>query len=843
MTWHTLSLTTVFSALSLVITLAPVIARSPDFSLAANAITATPKATDLLETGKTAYRQGRFTEAATAWQTASQRYHTTGDRLNEALSLSYLSLVQQELNQWAAAQTAIAQSLQILKDTPAPAALSAHIFNTQARLLLNTGKAEAAIDYWQQAQKLYDQTGDQVGSLGSQINQAQALETLGFHRRAKQTLEAINQQLSKLPDSDLKLAGLRNLGTALQTFGDYEGSWIALKQGLDLAEKLAIQPEISSLQLNLGKTALNAGHLETADSYFEAAEASAQNPLERLQARLNHFTLYLQTGHTEAATALVPELQSQFKALPNNRQGIYSTVNFAASVNRLEHPEQVIPLSELTQLLSQAVQSARSLSDPVAEAYALRQLGQVYIHAKQPQTALEVTQRALQLARQTETATLLSQAAWQQGRLLKQLGQRKDAISAYNEAVSNLKSLRGDLVSSNPDIQFSFRDSVEPIYRELVTLLLDDPNQTNLVQARQLIESLQVAELDNFFREACLDQTQQIDQVDPTATVVYPIILSDRLALIASTAGQPLRYYTTPTNEAATKKIIADFQGSLNPAFSGQESRQIGKQLYDLLIRPMEADQSLKQTKTLVFVLDGKLRNVPMSALYDGQQYLLEKYAITLSPGLQLMAAHKLNSQNLKAVVAGISEARFGNKALPAVANEIKDIVRLVSATKLVNQQFTVQSLQQELQTNQANVVHLATHGQFSSHLEDTFLMTWDGRLDMQELSRLLKSRDRERAIELLVLSACQTAAGDDRAVLGLAGLAVKSGARSTIATLWPVNDKAAASLIAEFYQQLRKPGVTKAEALRQAQLRLLKHTDFVEPFFWSAFVLVGHWQ
>jgi CHAT domain-containing protein len=115
----------------------------------------------------------------------------------------------------------------------------------------------------------------------------------------------------------------------------------------------------------------------------------------------------------------------------------------------------------------------------------------------------------------------------------------------------------------------------------------------------------------------------------------------------------------------------------------------------------------------------------------------------------------------------------------------------------------------------------------------------------VKELSELLRSREgrQSQAIELLVLSACDTATGDDRAALGLAGLAVKSGARSTIATLWPVKDKAAALMMTEFYKNLQKPQVNKAEALRQAQLHLLQKTDFREPFFWSGVVLVGNWQ
>jgi CHAT domain-containing protein len=181
---------------------------------------------------------------------------------------------------------------------------------------------------------------------------------------------------------------------------------------------------------------------------------------------------------------------------------------------------------------------------------------------------------------------------------------------------------------------------------------------------------------------------------------------------------------------------------------------------------------------------------------------------------------------------------------LPEVETEIKSIAQIVSTSKMLNQEFTRSALADRVKTSNARIVHLATHGQFSSRLEDTFLLTWDGRVNVKELSDLLQNRESDpaKAIELLVLSACNTATGDDRAVLGLAGLTIKSGARSTLATLWPVRDKAAARLMTSFYQQLQQPNTSKAEALRRAQIELIDKTDFRDPFFWSAFVLVGNW-
>ena len=160
------------------------------------------------------------------------------------------------------------------------------------------------------------------------------------------------------------------------------------------------------------------------------------------------------------------------------------------------------------------------------------------------------------------------------------------------------------------------------------------------------------------------------------------------------------------------------------------------------------------------------------------------KQAITLSPGLQLLKARSLNPQKESAVVAGISESRNGFRALSAVVSEVKALSQLIPSSTLLNQEFTIEALTKRIQSSEADIIHLATHGQFSSRLEDTFLLTWDGQINVQELSSLLQKRSSNHAIELLVLSACDTATGDDRAALGLAGLAVKSGTRSTVATL-----------------------------------------------------------
>jgi CHAT domain-containing protein len=223
---------------------------------------------------------------------------------------------------------------------------------------------------------------------------------------------------------------------------------------------------------------------------------------------------------------------------------------------------------------------------------------------------------------------------------------------------------------------------------------------------------------------------------------------------------------------------------------------------------------------------------------------LLNKYSLAVSPGMQLLPARSLKPENRKVIIAALSEARQGFKALPAVKSEVIEISSEVSSKLLLNENFNDTSLKQAIESTPFSVLHLATHGQFSSNSNDTFILSWNDKINVKQLSEFLKARNESESkpVELMVLSACQTAKGDNRAILGLAGVAVRSGARSTLATLWAVKDESTAKFMAEFYKNLRKPGISKAEALRQTQLTFLQNADFQHPFYWSAFVLVGNW-
>ncbi|MGI0483787.1 CHAT domain-containing protein [Pantanalinema rosaneae CENA516] len=753
-----------------------------------------------------------------------------------------------------------------VSDRPPPALVRAQTLNQQGVHEWERGQAEAALATWQQSEAAYVAARDETGQLGSQLNQAQAWQTLGQYRRARTLLEQINTRWQTLPDSALKAQSLESLGVTLLRIGDLSASYKTLQSSLAISQALNL--DVSRTLLALGNVARGKKDHQIADPattesaivFYQQAAAAASNPLIRLQARLNLFSLFVDGGQFLQATPLLPEIQSLLTELPPSRATVYAQVNLADSLIKMGWREPTLSTmstpAAIAPLLANAVQQARSLHDSRAEAYALGQLGHLYELSQQWLEAERVTKQALQIADAMQAQDIAVSWQWQLGRILKQQGRTPAAIAAYQQAVATLAKLRGDLIAINPEAQFSFREQVEPIYRQLVQLLLEDsPTQADLQQARSVIEALQLAELNNFFREACLDaKPQQIDQVDTNAAIIYSIILPDRLAVILSLPQQPLRYHFTDlatlsqhhsSTTSVVNQVFDDLFATLNPFVTPQEPLRANQQLYDWLIRPIAADLTNSQVKTLVFVLDGVLQGVPLAALHDGQQYVIENYSIALTPGLQLLPPRSLPPDQLGALAGGLSEARQGFSALPGVAAEMQQIAKIVPTNILLNQSFTQTELANQLNSVTSPIVHLATHGQFSSQAENTFLLTWDGRIQVKDLDQLLENRDRQQRqpIELLILSACQTAVGDRRAALGLAGVAVRSGARSTIATLWSVQDHSTADLITQFYTALKQPGISRAEALRQAQLSLLRSPEYHHPYYWSPFVLVGNWQ
>jgi CHAT domain-containing protein len=180
---------------------------------------------------------------------------------------------------------------------------------------------------------------------------------------------------------------------------------------------------------------------------------------------------------------------------------------------------------------------------------------------------------------------------------------------------------------------------------------------------------------------------------------------------------------------------------------------------------------------------------------------------------------------------------------LPGVKQEVEALSRTLGGTSMLDSRFTVDRFRQEATAGEYRIIHVASHGVFGGNAESSYIMAFDDVLTLDGLQSLLKADQlRQNPIELLSLSACETAEGDERSPLGIAGAAIRARARSVLGTLWPVDDSAARLVMENFFHELRATRALKTEALRKAQLELLRSKEFSQPFFWAPFVLIGNW-
>ncbi|MBV6622415.1 MAG: CHAT domain-containing protein [Rivularia sp. (in: Bacteria)] len=863
----------------------------------------------VVQQGKSYYDSGQYRQAVEKLQQAVKSFAASGDTLNQAITLSNLSLAYQELGEWQQAEDSISQSLEIIGfeiKKPGIKGFSqqkleilAPVLDIYGKLWYKRSQPENALKYWQLAESIYQQLDINQALIQNRINQVQALQSLGLYQQARTVIEQSQQNIDSLP-TPLKTQALLSLGDILRSSGDLQGSQIILEEAIAITKNTPLLAAKS--WLSLGNTFYVRGNLErdrnqktpqnqvtpwqcninTAtsealpfykqadNSYQQAINLASSNNEFSTKVQLNRLSLLVDTGNF--ASALQTSRNIQLSNLPLSRTKVYAQINLARELACLSQQQQlanqVSSWQEIDDILKNAVKTADKLEDKKAKSYAIGNRGSLYeyltiqnqkqnkINLQNLKKAQKFTAEALLLAQPSEAPSIAYQWQWQLGRLANLAGDKDKAVANYQATVNTLELVRDDLLSINSDVQFSFRDNVEPVYRQLVNLLLTNSKnaslpQQNLTSAINLIDSLQLAELENFLRcnlDYLARENRNVAQFQQNAAFIYPIILKDRLEVIYKLPEKSFKSYSN----SVTSEQVVNTAHRLRTAIAKRDTETAIKHsqtVYQWLIKPIEAELEKNQAvETLVFVLDTELRNIPMAILYDqkNKKYLIEKkYALSILPTSRLFNLRR-SSEKLKILAGGISEAlEVENRKFEAInaKDELAQIAELASTQKLLNQEFNQKTLQQKLQNQDFTVLHLATHGNFSSNPEQTYILAYDELLRPNDINRLLGNENQQsNRIELLVLSACQTAEGDNRATLGLAGLAVRAGADSTLATLWKVNDEFTIKLIKRFYQEL-SAGVSKSEALHRAQKALVYGQKYRnEPYDWGAYVLVGNW-
>jgi len=721
------------------------------------------------------------------------------------------------------------------------------------------GAFEQAAVSWTEAAELYERAGKGPEQSDALLRLSDAYRGLGQFRKALENLESAHRLAAQRGDRPRLVVIIGSLGNLYLAAGQDENAARYLSDGLQLAKELGNTGFSAVILNNLGNLwASQKKFPEAIGAYSESltlAKAARNLPLVA-RALINTATASIQVQRYQGAKEQLDQAAEVIKGLAPSHDEAYGLITIGLTYHKLR-PYLADGKDDLLgrafQALNQAAVAAEAIGDPRAASYAWGYLGSLYETERRYPEALDLTRRAIFAAQQVVAAEVLYRWHWQTGRLLKALGKPDEAMAAYRRAVYALQSVRLELVLSYSNATSSYRESIGAVYFELADLLLQraasgterDQIEPYLLEARDAVELFKVAELRDYFRDDCVDAARSritsLEIVSKTAAVVYPIILSDRLELLVSLPTGMKRVAVPVSADTLTQEVRL-FRRFLEKRTT-REYLPYAQQLYDRLIRPLEPVLASSPIDTLVFVPDGPLRTIPMAALHDGKQFLIGKYAVATTPGLTLTDPRPLKVETIKILSMGLTESVQGFPPLPNVSEELQAIKRLHGSTILLNQDFLISKLEKELKEHPFSVVHIASHGQFASDSQKTFLLAFDEKLTMDRLDQVVGLfRYRDDPLALLTLSACETAAGDDRAALGLAGVAIKAGARSALATLWFINDQASSTLVSEFYRQLQNASVSKAVALQQAQLKMLGDPTFHHPAYWAPFLLLNNW-
>jgi CHAT domain-containing protein len=870
----------------------------------------TPNVTALVEQGIKAYNAGNFSQAIKNWQEALNQDKNNPSAtavINENLARAY-----QKIGENQAAITSLSAAVrdygavENIQQVGRMKSELAQVYNNLGQprkaIALLCGKiADKLQRYENQASQEIECTPDSAIQIATKYNDKRGqVAALGILGEAYRLIGNYNQSIKylqtgqKIAPTDFLL--LNSLGNAYTSRAQLQALQAdsAKKAGVFSKEKELAQQSVTDYN--------------QAREYFQKSLKLAREQkqvLGQMQALLNLIQLGSQTNQSkvvqdEEFNKTVKEALQVLDVLPDSSIRVYGGIELAylqrdskgTSSFTYCPTQMVLPDASVLDLLQKSVVTSKNLQDNRLISYANGALGHYWeCRPGNEKTALQYTQAAIVAAdHKLNAKDSLYLWEWQAGRILDRQKRKEEAIASYQRAFDTLEDIRQDLLTAERDVQFDFRDVVRPLYRTLAQSRLDllgvgaiaDEQRTNeLSEVVNTIDALKLAELQNYFGNDCILSglsPKQVGELLKENSVAFQntgflssIILKDKTGILLQLPNQETKFkWIEDPNQQGTNKIVSSdtLQQKISEFRKGLVAKEeinydttIAAELYDWMIRPFAEDIKPEKVKTLVFIQDGFLRSVPMAALYDrkNEKYLIETYAVATTPSLRLTTPKLRDRSTQKALILGLTEeATIDGKTfgkLTAVEDEVIAVKSIFpNSTPLINDNFFPDNFQQTLDKTIYPIVHIASHAQFGIIPEDTFIVTGKNqKLTISQLENSLRNlSSKSDRVELLALTACETAVGDDRATLGLAGVALQVGVKSAIASLWSVNDQSTSELVKTFYTNYRNQGMSIAQALQTAQIRMI-HTNkspqseginplYKHPAYWAPMIAIGNW-
>ncbi len=807
------------------------------------------------------------------------------DRLGEGKALGNLGGAYYALGKY---DKAIEYQLQTL-------AIAREIKNrlSESQSLGNLGAASSALGKYDQAIEYYQQYLAITREIKDRRGEGLALGNLGIaYKNLGKYDQAIEYQMQSLAiareiqDRQSEGEALRNLGITYVALGKYDKAIEYQLQSLEIKREIKDRRgEVASLG-NLGIAYRNLGNYGKAIEYQLQSLAIAKE----IKDRRGEGTILGNLGnshHSSGKYDKAIEYQLQSLAIAREIKDRLSEGsalgNLGASYYELGKYDKTIEYN------LQYLVIAREIKDRSGEMYGQHTLGYAYNALKRSQEAMTSFRQALIISKEIGDRSLEGYALSNIGQVFAKSKQTEIAVLFYKQSINVREAIRKDIRKLDKEDQRSYLGTIANSYKELASLLL---NQGRIMEALQVLDLLKVQELEDYLKNVkgsdrtiqgvrilepekaisskllalSLDNSSEVNrqlgsqiqqlpkseinkvpdylqQIPKGTVLLYPLALGDQLEIIFFSPNSLPINRTVKISKSKLESLITEYRAGLLDAGS-EDVTDASKALYDVLIKPIESELIAAKAETILYAPDGILRYVPLTALYDGKQWLAEKYKVSnlIAYSLSDFSPKPKIQPNILAGAFGGSTGtkKFGQSALPATLTEVQAIASsFPNSVTLTENNFSRQAIESKFKNH--NVLHLATHAEFNTGTPDnSFIIFGNGdKIRLHEITDWQIPN-----IDLIVLSACQTGVGklgDGVEILGFGYQVQKAGAKNAIASLWSVNDEGTQALMEVFYRELKKGNVTPTEALNRAQVALIKSPKYSHPNYWSAFFAIGN--
>ncbi|MBS1808738.1 MAG: CHAT domain-containing protein [Acidobacteria bacterium] len=859
-------------------------------------------------------------------QQARQLWAELGERFWEGYTLSRMSGVYNTLNDYTKAMTLMEEAIRIMREVKSRAAEAIALRNLgnmkaarltkaelpeeyerallitreigdkqlEVRLLLEIADRQSSYPRWNELAQQALQTSQEIGDKTSEATAQRQLGTLnmvlGNYEKAAERYEQYLKLSIEAKNKGLQVGAYNHLGTIYRILGRHDQAMEALRNGLQITRELKMPSAEGAVLVTMSKLEYDRGNYEqalemaqqslniqsnrpnTSDVFpfidVERDLGNAYRGLKQYDKAIQYHTKAYITArsspHVYYQRLLLAELMHDWKgmgwpdtAIFYGKQIINVYQEVRADIRNFDRQTQ-------QNYVSKKESDYRTLADLLISQARLPEAEQVLRMLKEEEY-FEYIRGSANDVPKGEKATLTPKEEAADKRY-REVADKLAALGAERSALLNkpsrteaenqrLKQIESDLAVAGQ----AFQKFLDKLNDELKTTK-DAGKVSQLRDAQGLMEDLR--------------------ELGQGAVALYTVVGEDTFSIVLTTADVQKAYQVPIKAAELNRKVLAFRQALQNPTL---DPLPLAQELYKTLLGPVEKDLRAAKAELLMWSLDGVLRYVPMAALHDGKQYLVESYRHAVFTPASNARLHLEPSKHWRALGLGVTKAHGeGVPALPGVAEEMRGIIKaegsssgVLPGTIKLDEQFTQESMLTGLRERN-NVVHIASHFQFQPGNEtNSALLLGDGQL--LSLAQIKALPNVFSGVELLTLSACNTATSGSGAngkeVEGFGVLAQRQGARAVVASLWPVADHSTTRLMQEFYQ-LRETGLSKAEAMREAQRKMLRgalsvatisltrsivhetetaagmpkfkadpQSPFAHPYYWAPFILIGNWK